>query len=166
MISAAWSETQPIPVSHSSRDNPLRPFSFPHRCAQFTLFNDTLTTFCLRLYGVRYMVKDHSDNERENPLPPHVLLFQGFFYMYHPTDRRIYITAFVTPVVEYWLQREIAVVNRWSVVEYPLRNAVWNSFNILFSSMNRLNRVFKTVVSNVECYRSIVIWLCATSFMF
>ena len=39
------------------------------------LFNDALNTFCLRLYGVRHMVKDHSDSERGNPLPPHGLLF-------------------------------------------------------------------------------------------
>ena len=29
------------------------------------LFNDTLNTFYLRLYGVRHMVKDHSDSERK-----------------------------------------------------------------------------------------------------
>ena len=28
------------------------------------LFNDTLNTFYLRLYGVRHMVKDHSDSEK------------------------------------------------------------------------------------------------------
>ena len=39
------------------------------------LFNDALKTFDLRLYGVGHMVKDHSDSERENPLPPHGLLF-------------------------------------------------------------------------------------------
>ena len=38
------------------------------------LFNDALNTFYLRLYGVRHMVKDHSDSERGNPLPPHELL--------------------------------------------------------------------------------------------
>ena len=38
------------------------------------LFNDTLTTFYLGLYGVRHMVKDHSDSEKGNPLPPHMLL--------------------------------------------------------------------------------------------
>ena len=38
-------------------------------------FNDALNTFYLRLYGVRHMVKDHSDSERGNPLPPHGLLF-------------------------------------------------------------------------------------------
>ena len=38
------------------------------------LFNDALNTFYLRLYGVRHMVKDHSDSEKGNPLPPHMLL--------------------------------------------------------------------------------------------
>ena len=40
------------------------------------LFNDALNTFFyLRLYGIRHMVKDHSDSERGNLLPPHRLLF-------------------------------------------------------------------------------------------
>ena len=38
------------------------------------LFNDTLNTFYLQLYGVRHMVKDHSDSEKGNPLLPHRLL--------------------------------------------------------------------------------------------
>ena len=38
------------------------------------LFNDALNTFYLRLYGVRHMVKDHSDSEKGNPLSPHRLL--------------------------------------------------------------------------------------------
>ena len=38
------------------------------------LFNDALNTFYLWLYGVRLMVKDHSDSEKGNPLPPHTLL--------------------------------------------------------------------------------------------
>ena len=58
------------------------------------------------------MVKDHSDHEEGNPLPPHRLLFpissKGSFYMHHPTDRITQTTAFVTPVVEHWLEREIA----------------------------------------------------------
>ena len=63
------------------------------------LFNDALNTFYLRLYGVRHMVKDHSDSEKGNPLPPHI---------HHPTYRITHTTAFVTPVVEHWLEREIA----------------------------------------------------------
>ena len=32
----------------------------------------------------------------------------GVFYMHHPTDRIAHTTVFVTPVVEQWLEREIA----------------------------------------------------------
>ena len=41
----------------------------------YVLFNDALNTFYLRLYSVRHMVKDHSDSEKGNPLPPQRLLF-------------------------------------------------------------------------------------------
>ena len=47
------------------------------------LFNDVLNTFYLWLYDVRHMVKDHSESERGNALPPHGLLFpissKGYF---------------------------------------------------------------------------------------
>ena len=33
------------------------------------------TQFILQLYGVGHMVKDHTDSDRRNPLPPHGLLF-------------------------------------------------------------------------------------------
>ena len=56
------------------------------------------------------MVKDHSDSEKGNQLPPHRLLFpissKGSYNMHHPTDRIAHTTAFVTPVVEHWLERE------------------------------------------------------------
>ena len=71
------------------------------------LFNDALNTFYLRLYGVGHMVKDHSDSKRGNPLPPHRLLFPIICII--PQDntyhRIIHTTAFVTPVVEHWLER-------------------------------------------------------------
>ena len=54
------------------------------------------------------MVKDHSDSEKGNPLPPHRLLLSINSNMQHPTDRIAHTTAFVTPVVEHWLEREIA----------------------------------------------------------
>ena len=75
------------------------------------LFNDTLNTFYLWLYGIRHMIKDHSDSEKGNPLPPHRLLFpissKGSFICIIP-DRIAHTTAFVTPVVKHWLEREIA----------------------------------------------------------
>ena len=40
------------------------------------LFNNTLNTFIIRLYGIGYIVKDHSVRERGNPLSLlHGLLF-------------------------------------------------------------------------------------------
>ena len=58
------------------------------------------------------MIKDHSDSERRNLLPPlHRLLFlitsKDFFYMHHTSDRIAHTMAFVTPVVEHWMEREI-----------------------------------------------------------
>ena len=32
------------------------------------LFNEALNTFSLWIYGIRHMVKDHSDSKRGNPL--------------------------------------------------------------------------------------------------
>ena len=46
------------------------------------LFNDALNTFYLRLYGVRHMVKDHSDSEKGNPLSPHRLLLSINSWVY------------------------------------------------------------------------------------
>ena len=67
------------------------------------------------------MVKDHSDFEG-NPLPPvQVLLFpinsKVFLYASsHIQDSRYH--AFVTPVVEHWLEREIS---QWIHHQWPWR---------------------------------------------
>ena len=75
------------------------------------LFKDALNTFYLQLYGVGHMVKYHSDSDRGNPLLPHGLLFpissKGSFICII-SDRITHTTAFVTPVVEHWLERETA----------------------------------------------------------
>ena len=46
------------------------------------------TLFYLQLYGISYMVKDHSDSERRNLMLPHVLLFpissKGSFICINP----------------------------------------------------------------------------------
>ena len=52
----------------------ISPFLLLREKERNVLFNDALNTFYLRLYGVRHMVKDHSDSEKGNPLPPHRLL--------------------------------------------------------------------------------------------
>ena len=69
-----------------------------------------LTTHSTRFIS-GYMTSDHSDSKKGNLLLPHKLLFpisSKVFYMYHPTDRITHTTTFVTPVVEHWLEREIA----------------------------------------------------------
>ena len=73
------------------------------------LFHDALNTLYLWLYGIRDMVKDHSDSERGNALPPHGLLFptRTRFFLYAPPNRqKTHTMAFLTPVMEHWLERE------------------------------------------------------------
>ena len=77
------------------------------------------THFYLRLYDI----------EKGNPLPPHRLLFlinsKGSFICTIP-DRIAHTTAFVTPVVEHWLEQEIAQFEHnigtkySSTVDHPL----------------------------------------------
>ena len=76
----------------------------PGKSCETSKERDLLTTHSTHfIYG--YMVKDHSDSERGYPLP---LLFpissKSSFY------RIAHNTAFVTPIVEHCLEREIA---RW-----------------------------------------------------
>ena len=58
-------------------------YTYIHTKEGDDLFNDALNTFYLRLYGVGHTVKNHSDCERRNPLPPHGLLIpissKGYF---------------------------------------------------------------------------------------
>ena len=73
------------------------------------MFYLTMHSTYLQLYGITHMVKVHSeDSEKVKPLPPHGLLFpissKGYFIC---TDRITHIMAFVTPVVEHWMEREI-----------------------------------------------------------
>ena len=60
------------------------------------------------------MVKDRSDSEGENPLPPlHGLLFRlaAKVLLYHLTINRIaHTTAFGTPVVGHWLEGQPQVL--------------------------------------------------------
>ena len=62
-------------------------------------------------HGVGHMVKYHSDSEMKPTAATWATLSdkqQVFFYIHHPTDRILHTTAFVTPVVEHWLERKIA----------------------------------------------------------
>ena len=69
------------------------------------LFNDALNIFYLRLYGVRHMVKNHSDSEKGNPLPPHRLLLlinsKGSFICTREREREMfYLTTHSTSTSE------------------------------------------------------------------
>ena len=95
----------------------------PHTCVfiilwkegRTFLFSDALNIFYLRLYGVRHMVKDHSDSEKGNLLPTYGL--QRVLLCALPTDRITHTTAFVTPIVEHWLKWEIA---QWVIILWYL----------------------------------------------
>ena len=70
-----------IPKNPTNKQTPPPTKQTYKQCLRFgrkegnVSFNDALNTFYLRLYGVRHKVKDHSDSEKGNPLPPHRLLF-------------------------------------------------------------------------------------------
>ena len=71
------------------------------------------------------MVKDHTYSEREEILCSHMgYTFQeikGYFICAPFTDRIAHTTAFVTPVVEHWLEREIAQwVNHEGSIRRPI----------------------------------------------
>ena len=76
MLSASSNKTFPSISSRIVSQSSLKAGSFSKQNGRNVLFNDALNTFCLRLYGVRHMVKDHSDSERGNKLLPHGLFFQ------------------------------------------------------------------------------------------
>ena len=69
----------------------------------------THSTHFIYGYMASDMFKDHSDSEKGNPLSPHRLLLsinsKGSFICTIP---QTHTTAFVTPVVEHWLEREIS----------------------------------------------------------
>ena len=50
------------------------------------LFNDALNTFYLRLYGVRHMVKDHSDSKKEREMFYLTTHSTHFIYGYMASD--------------------------------------------------------------------------------
>ena len=50
--------------------------------------------------------------------------------MHHPTERIIHTMAFVTPVVEHWLEREIAQwVHNEGSIQRPLAPTLKNDYN-------------------------------------
>ena len=58
------------------------------------------------------MVKDHSNSKRRNPHATTTWTTlcddSKVFNMHHSSDRIAHTTAFVTPIVDFWLERKIA----------------------------------------------------------
>ena len=96
----------------------------------------THSTHFIYGYLASDVVKDRSDSEIGNPLPPNGLLFpisrQSFFYMHHPTDRIIHTTVFLTPVVYHWLgpPRRIDPTTHRTMSERSYHGAICHSFEI------------------------------------
>ena len=65
--------------SETGNKSPLHGLICTHPSSRWkeanVLFNDVLNTCCFWLYGVKHMVKDHSESERGNPLSPRWLNF-------------------------------------------------------------------------------------------
>ena len=68
------------------------------------------------------MVKDHSDSERGNPMPQQGLLV--------PINSK---GSFVTPLVEHWLEREIA---QWVHHEGSIRQPIAPRANALTTELH------------------------------
>ena len=54
--------------------------------------------------------------------------------MYHPTDRITHTTVFVRPVVENWMEREIA---QWVHHDRSIRRSIKSDAMILSVSLNK-----------------------------
>ena len=57
---------RPIDLIENLQSQGTHTITLQLRKEEFYLFNDALNTFYLRLYGVRHMVMNHSNRERES----------------------------------------------------------------------------------------------------
>ena len=68
------------------------------------------THFIYGLYGVRHMIKDHSDSEKRNPLPPHRLLLsinsKGSFICTIPQTGNFSSCVLLHPLSNMLIKRE------------------------------------------------------------
>ena len=74
LFNELWMSIRPVAVHVFSVTVWLRLYWIQQERERNVLFNDVLNTFYLQLYGIRLMVKDYSDSEKGNLLPPHRLL--------------------------------------------------------------------------------------------
>ena len=121
------------------------------------------THFYLRLYGVRNMVKDHSDSEKGNPLLFFPISSKVFLYMHHPTYRITHTTAIVTPVAEHWLEQEIALRVHRTMNERSYHGAT--SRSLTFDRNHSLKSIvhkcyFITTVNFIFIETLKMVWCC------
>ena len=106
------------------------------------------------------MVKDHSDSKRGNLLP-HGPLFQisskGSFICIIP-DRIIHTRVFVTPVVEHWLERDIAKLALLvqSVCDQPLSGIHW----VLLTHFFLVYQYINIIILYCSTYRNHTVFWC------
>ena len=93
------------------------------------------THFILRLYSVGHMIKDHSDSERGNPLPPHRLLFpinsNGSFICTIPQTGYISLLSLTSFSVNISLQLGL------DQAQNPFRGDLWLCFNSTLGEAKR-----------------------------
>ena len=82
------------------------------------------THFIIRLYGVGYIIKDHSDSERKNHMG-YSFQLAARVLLYAPSHRQDTMT-FIPPVVEHWLVWEIA---QWVHYEESIRTISERSYH-------------------------------------
>ena len=76
--------------------------------------------------------------------------------MHHPTDRIAHTTAFVTPVVEHWLEREILIVIKDALAICFSANSVYVSIKMgssrcaLCSPTDNCKHTYFVYISNTQ----------------
>ena len=99
----------------------------------------THSTLYLRLYGVRHMVKDHSDSEKGNPLPPHRLLLSinskgSFICISHTQDNTYHSLCYTSRIYILTVTingKKVVIikVNFWKCTH----DLIFHIFNIVFN---------------------------------
>ena len=72
--------------------------------------------------------------------------------MHHPTDRIAHTTAFVTPVVEHWLEREIA---QWTGHNVDAQHCVMDIFMTLGAGVAQWPKTLPIYLL-IKCVRDVV----------
>ena len=72
--------------------------------------------------------------------------------MHHPTDRIAHTTAFVIPVVEHWLEREIALITRMQPNKATVKQGVYTHFTNTGAHVRRAALSWKYIMAGGFSY--------------